>query len=139
MVGALLRAWPHLSAFIPGEDTKGPLNHDEVRSAIRLWLICIHMRVCVRVPHACVHMLRANRQLCSSCGSGRQAPAIRQVPGGNGTEHLANQLQLSPLGLKVSPPAGMIYSHVERGKTGVVLFLLFPGRVDGLGEERRDY
>lgn len=61
-------------------------------------------------------MLRANRRLYSSSGSARQAPAIRQVPGGNGTEHLANQLQLSPLGLKVSPPAGMIYSQVEREK-----------------------
>lgn len=36
------------------------------------------------------------------------------VPGGNGTEHCANQLQLSPPGLKVSPPTGMIYSQVER-------------------------
>lgn len=34
----------------------------------------------------------------------RGAPEPSSEPGGDGTEHLANQLQLSPRGLKVNPP-----------------------------------
>lgn len=61
--GELLPAWPHLSAFIPGEDTKGPLNHDEVRSAIRLRLICnAHACVCVCVRPARMHAHAESQQ-----------------------------------------------------------------------------
>lgn len=50
------------------------------------------------------------------------------VPGGNGTEQLANQLQLSPADLKVSLSIGMIYSQVERDSVCEcvsVCFLIF--------------
>lgn len=59
------------------------------------------------------------------------SPSYSLVPGGNGTEHLANQLQLSPPGLKVSPPTGMIYFQVEseNKSLSVPLFFFFSGWV----------
>lgn len=61
------------------------------------------------------------------------SPSYSPVPGGNGTEHLANQLQLSPAGLKVSPPTGMIYSQVESENKSLSVPLLLRLRWVRLG------
>lgn len=62
-------------SLFQSDDGKGPLNCDEERSAIRLW-IYIHTYACVTCART--HTLwRANRRVYSSSGSVRQAPAIR--------------------------------------------------------------
>lgn len=102
----LLSKPSHPAPLFQSDDSKGPLCCDEEGSTIRLWVYCN-----TRTP-ACAHPhLVKSVFLLWECET---SPSHSLVPGGNGTEHLANQLQLSPPGLKVSPPTGLIYSQVER-------------------------
>lgn len=95
-----------ISSFLLwSNDGVGPLNPDEERS-----LICRCMCTCVCAYTHTMKSQQAGVFLLWECET---SPSHLLVPGGNGTEHFANQLQLSPLGLKVSPPTGMIYSQVE--------------------------
>lgn len=100
------------------DDGNGPLKCDEERSAIRLWIYCTYTHMCTWCSCSCTHTHLVESQQASlfllwECET---SPSHSMVPGGNGIEHLANQLQLSPPGLKVSPPTGLIYSQVEREK-----------------------
>lgn len=76
---------------------------------------CTHVYTC----HVCMHVrahtheVQSQQATVSLLWEWETSPSHSLVPGGNGSEHLANQLQLSPPSLKVSPPTGMIYSQVE--------------------------
>lgn len=101
-----------LFSLFQGNDAMGPLNCDEERSVIQLRLIYIHTYI--HASHAHMHGPESQQAIVFLLWECEASPSHSLVPGGNGTEHLANQLQLSPLGLKVSPPTGMIYSQVQR-------------------------
>lgn len=77
----------------------------------------MHARMCTRATCACMcartHEVQSQQATVSLLWEWETSPSHSLVPGGNGSEHLANQLQLSPPSLKVSPPTGMIYSQVE--------------------------
>lgn len=113
-------------SLFQGDDAKGPLNCDEERSVIQLRLIYIHTYM--HVSHAHMHGPESQQASVFLLWECEASPCHSLVPGGNGTEHLANQLQLSPLGLKVSPLTGMIYSQVQReNRSGSVSLLLRMG------------
>lgn len=114
---ATIKTITPVSLFSKAMTVRGPLNCDEERSAI--WLR-IYIRVCVARArtHTQVESQQASIFLLWECET---SPSHSLVPGGNGTEHLANQLQLSPPGLKVSPPTGVIYSQVERENRSLTL------------------
>lgn len=84
----------------------------------------IHTHIRARVTHARMHALESQQASVFLLWECEASPSHSLVPGGNGTEHLANQLQLSSLGLKVSPPTGMIYSQVERENRSLSVSLL---------------